>query len=117
VILLVEDEELARYPLATILRNAGYGVMEAADGAEALCLLEGLDCDLVIADILMPNLNGYALAARIRENWPSIPIILMSGYVTQDAAHGVLNGAVEFLAKPIGPRDLISMVKRLVPRK
>ena len=68
MILLVEDEERAREVFARILRHAGYAVMEAADGVEALSLLEDLPCDLVVSDILMPNLNGYALVAGLRAN-------------------------------------------------
>ena len=81
MILLVEDEERAREVFARILKNAGYAVMEAADGLEALSLLEDLPCDLVVSDILMPKLNGYALVARIRAKWPNMPIILTSGYL------------------------------------
>ena len=83
MILLVEDEERAREVFARILRHAGYAVMEAADGLEALALLEDLPCDLVVSDILMPKLNGYALVARIRAKWPNMPIILTSGSCPQ----------------------------------
>src|SRR6476619_3666285 len=115
MILLVEDEERAREVFARILRHAGYAVMEAADGLEALALLENLPCDLVVSDILMPKLNGYALVARIRAKWPNMPIILTSGYLSQDAAQRI-SGSVEFIPKPIDPQALIATVQRLVPR-
>jgi CheY-like chemotaxis protein len=101
MILLVEDEKRTREVFVEILKNAGYGVMEAADGLQALSLLEKLHCDLVISDILMPNLNGYALVPRIRAKWPNMPIILTSGYLSPDAAKAVLNGSVDFIPKPI----------------
>lgn len=116
MILLVEDEDRARDVFTRILRKAGYAVLEAADGLKALSLLETRHVELVISDILMPNLNGYALVARIRAKWPRLPVILTSGYLSQDAAKGVLNGSVEFIPKPIDPAALIAMVQRLVPR-
>ncbi len=117
MILLVEDEESARHAFAEILKNSGYEVIEAGDGREALTLLGERQCDLVISDILMPNLNGYALAARIRSNWPNVPIILMSAYLAHETVKAFLNGAVEFIPKPIDPDALIATVQRLVHQK
>ncbi len=114
MILLVEDEALARHAFAQILRNQGHVVMEAADGLEALALLDKRHFDLVITDILMPNLNGFALVARIRVKWPNMPIVLMSGYLSQDAAKTILNGSAEFIPKPIDPPALIATVQRLL---
>ena len=116
MILLVEDEKKAREVFARILRHAGYAVTEAADGLEALSLLEDLPCDLVVSDILMPKLNGYALVARVRAKWPNMPIILTSGYLSPDAAKAVLNGSVDFLPKPIDPIALIETVRRRMPK-
>ena len=87
MILVVEDEDRARETFARMLKGAGYGVLEAADGPQAMSLLEKTRCDLVTSDILMPNLNGYALVARIRAKWPNLPTILTSGFLSQDAAH------------------------------
>jgi two-component system cell cycle sensor histidine kinase/response regulator CckA len=115
MILLVEDEKRARELLVRILRHAGYAVKEAADGLEALSLLENLPCDLVVSDILMPKLNGYALAARIRAKWPNMPIILTSGYLPQDAAKTMMNGSVEFIPKPLDADALIPIIRRLMP--
>lgn len=117
MILLVDDEESARRVFAEILKNLGHEVIEAGDGLEALALLRGQQCDLIISDILMPNLNGYALAARIRSNWPSIRIILMSAYLSHETVKAFLNGAVEFIPKPIDAKVLIAMVQRLIPQK
>ena len=64
----------------------------------------------------MPNLNGYALVPRIRAKWPNMPIILMSGYLSPDAAKAVLNGSVDFIPKPIDPIALIETVRRRMPK-
>ena len=115
MILLVEDEKRAREVFARILKHAGYAVTEAADGLEALSLLEDLLCDLVVSDILMPKLNGYALVARIRAKWPNMPIILTSGYLSPDAAKTMMNGSVEFIPKPLDAAALIAIIQRLMP--
>src|ERR1044072_5777638 len=85
MILLVEDEERYREHIARVLTNAGYEVLQAADGLEALSTLEKSKIDLVISDILMPNLNGYALVARLRAKWPKMPVILTTGFLSADA--------------------------------
>ena len=66
MILLVDDEEGYRELIARVLTKAGYEVLQAADGLEALSTLEKSKIDLVISDILMPGVNGYALVARLR---------------------------------------------------
>src|SRR5947208_2155515 len=112
--ILLVDEEKARETFARMLMRAGYGVVEASDGLEALALLEKLPCDLALSDILMPNLNGYALVARIRAKWPNMPIILTSGYLPPDAAKTMMNGSVEFIPKPFDAAALIAIVQRLI---
>jgi DNA-binding NtrC family response regulator len=71
---------------------------------------------LVISDILMPVLNGYALVARLRAKWPHMPVILTTGYLSQQAAKSMMNGSVDFIPKPIDPEVLIQTVQRLVPQ-
>jgi CheY-like chemotaxis protein len=83
MILVVDDEEAYRELLAKILTRAGYEVVQAADGFEALSLLQKSKIELVISDILMPGMNGYALVARLRAKWPSMPVILTTGFLTR----------------------------------
>ena len=116
MILLVEDELLVRLDFAQLLRNQGYVVMEAGDGLQALSLLDKDNFDLVISDILMPHLNGYALLARIRIKWPNLPVLLTSGYLSQDAAKTILKGSAEFIAKPINPSEFIATVQYLLAK-
>jgi DNA-binding response OmpR family regulator len=114
MILLVEDEEAYRDVLARILTNAGYEVLQAADGIEALSLLEKSQIDLVISDILMPRLNGYALVARLRAKWPAMPVILTTGFLAQDAARTMMSGSVDFIPKPINIETLLDMINRRI---
>jgi two-component system cell cycle sensor histidine kinase/response regulator CckA len=115
MILLVEDEELYREHIARVLTKAGYEVLQAADGLEALSTLEKSKIDLVISDILMPNLNGYALVARLRAKWPNMPVILTTGYLSEDAAKTMMNGSVDFIPKPINAETLLDMIQRRTP--
>lgn len=116
MILLVDDEAPARDAVAEILRDEGHVVTEAGDGLEALSLLDKNNFDLVISDILMPHLNGYGLLARIRVKWPTMPVVLTSRYLSQDAAKSLLNGKAEFIPKPIDQSELIATVQRLLQK-
>jgi DNA-binding NtrC family response regulator len=62
----------------------------------------------------MPNLNGYALAARIRAKDPDVPIILISGYLSEDTAKNLLGGSTEYIAKPVDSELMIAAVHRLM---
>ena len=115
MILLVEDEERYREHIARVLTNAGYEVLQSADGLQALSTLEESNIDLVISDILMPNLNGYALVARVRAKWPKMPVILTTGYLSEDAAKSMMNGSVDFIPKPINTETLLDMIQRRTP--
>lgn len=114
MILLVDDEEGYRELVARMLAKAGYEVVQAADGIEALSLLEKSKIDLVISDILMPVLNGYALVARLRAKWPNMPVILTTGFLSMDAAKTMMNGSVDFIPKPINADTLIDMIHRRI---
>ena len=114
MILLVDDEEGYRELVARMLTKAGCEVVQAADGIQALSLLEKSKIDLVISDILMPVLNGYALVARLRAKWPKMPVILTTGFLP--AAKTMMNGSVDFIPKPIDPELLIQTVQRLMPQ-
>jgi two-component system cell cycle response regulator CpdR len=86
VILLVEDEGIPRYAFAKLLRFHSHEVMEARDGVEALTLLDKYAFDLIITDLVMPRLDGFALIAQVRETSPNLPIVLISGYTADYAA-------------------------------
>jgi two-component system response regulator FlrC len=112
MILLVDDEERYREHIARVLTKAGYEVLEAGDGIEALSLLEKSKIDLVLADILMPGLNGYALVARLRAKWPAMPVILTTGFLP--AAKTMMNGSVDFIPKPINTEILVDLIHRRI---
>lgn len=124
MILFVEDDSLSRRAFAQILRAAGYQVAEAQNGIEALEILttgaevlteEGFD--LVIVDFVLPGLHGVNLIHQIRDKWPKMPIIVISGYLSDGSGKVILEGFAEFIQKPIDPAALVTAVRRLLPAK
>jgi DNA-binding response OmpR family regulator len=114
MILLVEDEAITRNAFADALRMEGEEVIQAADGIQALALLDKSHVDLVITDLVMPKLTGFDLVGQIRSKWPHIPILIISAHISQDAER-ISDGNAEFMYKPIDPPDLIATVRRLLP--
>jgi CheY-like chemotaxis protein len=112
-ILLAEDEEVVRGLAVTVLEAAGYRVVPAASGAEALEFWEhrGSSFDALVTDMVMPGLGGRELAERVLRDRPELPIVLMSGY-TEEAPLIETGGAPTpaFLQKPFAPRDLLATV-------
>jgi two-component system, cell cycle sensor histidine kinase and response regulator CckA len=117
VVLVAEDEPMVREIMARTLREAGYSVVEAADGREVLNALEsrGGEVHLVIADVVMPGMSGRDLAARLTERWPTVPVLFTSGYTGLDVVRrGLLEDGREFIQKPLAPEALIRRVRQMV---
>jgi PAS domain S-box-containing protein len=120
-ILLVDDEPMLREIGETILADAGYRVIVAEDGAEALARLAELDgtsIDLLLTDVIMPGMNGVQLAAEVERLRPGTRVLLCSGY-TRDAfaASGGLPSGVAFLSKPYTLAMLLEKVAELLSAK
>jgi CheY-like chemotaxis protein len=118
-VLLVEDEDVVRALSHHILTGCGYTVLEAMDGNRALRLAgeHSGPIDLLITDVVLPDLGGRALAERVRERYPALKVLFVSGY-TEDAIvrHGVLSEQVEFLQKPFSPLALSARVREVLDR-
>ena len=116
-ILLVEDEDAVRLFGARALRNKGYEVLEARSGEEALELMTGQDrpIDLLITDVVMPRMDGPTLIRAVRERWPRMKVIYISGYA-EDAFRKRLDetGAIHFLPKPFSLKQLAGKVKEVM---
>ena len=118
-ILLVEDEPVVRTLLRRTLSEAGYAVEEAADGAEALAVMQRLEGKVlaVLSDVIMPRVGGRELAAEIRVHWPSVPILFMSGYTNDEViGRGLIGAGEAFLQKPFGPEALDAALRDLMTR-
>jgi signal transduction histidine kinase len=113
-VLLVEDEEDVRKIAERILRNAGYTVLTAANGADALLVYEkvGAVIDLLLTDVVMPIMSGRELSDRLTKLCPGLRVLYMSGY-TDDAIfhHDVLKPGTHFISKPFNAPDLTEKVR------
>ncbi len=118
-ILVVEDDEMVRQLACQALRLYGYDVVEAANAGEALLACEsyGGSITLMVTDIVMPQMSGRELAARLAKLRPEMRVIYMSGY-TDDAVvrHGVSDEALYFLQKPFTPGALAQKVREVLDR-
>lgn len=118
-ILLVEDSDVLREGLKTILEQEDYLVMAGQDGKVALEMMETKTPDLILADILMPEMDGYALfeTVRSRPEWISIPFIFLTA--RREHKHilaGKRLGAEDYLLKPISPEDLLTAIRSRLGR-
>ena len=111
-ILLVEDEDAVRAFSSRALTNKGYQVLEATSGEHALEVLEAEkpNLDLLITDVIMPQMDGIELLKRVRETRPALKVIVMSGY-TEDKFKGDMGPDVHFLPKPFSLKQLAEKVK------
>ena len=115
VVLLVDDEDDARDMLATALEEAEYKVLRAANGREALAMLDAVDgdCDLILLDLMMPVMNGWDFR-RLQKGHPrygNIPVLLMSAGARLAAAGGDLD-AQGYVTKPVELGDLLEKMKQ-----
>ncbi len=116
-ILLVEDEEAVRAFAARALASRGYKVHEASTGTEALELIDEIDdqIDLVISDVMMPEMDGPTLLKRLRETQPDLKIIFVSGYAEDAFAKNLDEGdKFSFLPKPFSLKQLATAVKEVL---
>ena len=111
--LLVEDNAQVRQFAEDLLRDMGCEVMSAADGVEALQLLDTQPVDLVFSDVVMPGMSGVELARKIREVKPDVPVLLATGYSDE-----IVKSGSEFavVPKPYRPRELGEAISALLKR-
>lgn len=119
-VLLVEDADLVRRHVRQLLTNAGYRVIEAADGREALALATAdPGIDVVITDLVMPRMGGLELAQALRQQRPDLPVVFVSGYTENGLAGRGLERGAALVNKPFTPRELLralrSALKRTAP--
>jgi PAS domain S-box-containing protein len=111
-VLLVEDDEAVRLLARVVLTEAGYMVVQARDGEEALRRHAATPADVLLTDVLMPRVGGPELAARIRERTPGLPVVLMSGYAADALEEGApLPPRTAFLQKPFAPAALLAAIE------
>jgi len=112
-ILIVDDQQIILFLLETQLRQAGFTPVAASSGAEALALLAERQIDLIISDLIMPEMGGLQLMERVRELHPGIPIIVVTAHGSvEGAVEAMRRGAYDYLEKPYNPDDLRMTIQR-----
>ena len=112
-LLLVEDEPSVREAFALRLTAQGYIVQTAGSGEDALALLRSFEPDILVLDLVMPNLSGLDVLAQVKQTTPNLPVIVLTARGTvKDAVEAMRLGAFDFVAKSIGMDDLQHTLRR-----
>ncbi len=115
-IMIVDDDPHIRQLAVVFLKDEGYDIVQASDGLEALAKLETTKVDLIVLDIMMPNMDGWEFCGQVRDYY-DIPILMLTakGEMT-DKVHGFQLGTDDYLVKPFEPLELVVRVKALLKR-
>ncbi len=114
-ILIADDEKNIRSGLELAFGDEGYDVLAAADGTEALKLLHSSIVDLVITDLRMPGIDGHELIKRIASEYPTLPVIVLTGHGTiETAVETMREGAIDFFTKPVDIDKLLLVVRKTI---
>ena len=114
-VLVVDDDPNILHLLETRLVSAGFSVLTAQDGHDALAQLHDQAVDLVLSDVRMPGLNGQELLKEVQKGWPGLPVILLTAYGRiPEAVASVQQGAADYLTKPFDGRELVAKVKEVL---
>lgn len=116
-ILFVEDEEDLALIVADTLRAQGYEVITANDGVAGLDRFKSEGADIVVADVMMPKMDGFSMAKEIRKTSPTVPLLFLTAKSTiDDVEEGFEIGANDYLKKPFELRELIVRIRALLGR-
>ncbi len=118
-ILVVDDVVDNIFLLRTVLEEEGYQVEAAQDGRSALRMVEVAPPDLVLLDVMMPEMSGFEVTQKLRQNpqLPFIPVLLITGHDEPTAAEGFDVGADGFIRKPVDFDELLERVRAMLPAK
>lgn len=118
-VLIADDEEPVRRVASRLLVRNGYDVREAANGAEALRMLAAADggIDILVSDIIMPEMGGLELARRVATDFPALPILLISGYSDSQELGQSIPAGLDLLQKPFSGTELTAAVARCLARR
>ena len=116
-ILFVEDEEDLTLIVSDTLRGQGYDIITATDGIQGLEKFKSEGADIVVADVMMPKMDGFTMAKEIRKLSPTVPLLFLTAKSTiDDVEQGFEIGANDYLKKPFELRELIVRIKALLRR-
>ena len=116
-VLVVDDEKNMRLSLQTVLKDEGYAVRAVESAEEALRVLEREEFFMVITDARLGGMSGYEFLNKIRARWPELPALMLTAYATPKlAVEAIKAGAIDYLAKPFAPEELLHAVARCAER-
>jgi len=121
-VLVIDDESEVRRIIRFALEKQGYDVVEAPDGEKAIEVIRAGDnpllTDVIICDVRMPKINGVEAIAFFREQFPSVPIIVLTGYPDMQLATSFIKqGVVEYLVKPVEKEKLVEVVDKAMSNR
>jgi len=120
-ILVVDDEEDVRNTIKLQLKGTGLEVVEAEDGKKGIEVLDAenvITVDAILCDVRMPNINGVEAVAYFRREYPSIPVIVLTGYPdVKLAVEFMKEGVVEYLVKPVEKEKLVDVVMKAISQR
>jgi len=115
-VLVVDDEDIVREVVCTYLEREGYTTLQASAGRAAVALIESEQPDLIVLDIMLPEIDGYSILAELRER-ADIPVILLTARTEEtDRLLGLELGADDYVVKPFSPRELAARVRTVLRR-
>lgn len=116
--LVVEDNEHVAYMLQFMLQRAGYDVILAANGRDALAAIENIEpVDAILLDLMLPYVSGFQIISDVRANhdWKYVPIVVVSGKVLEEDIIQALDlGANDYVTKPFRPDELLARLRRVI---
>jgi len=116
-VLVVDDEKNMRLSLQTVLKDEGYAARAVESAEEALELLAREEFFMVITDARLGGMSGYEFLARMRNQWPELPVLMITAYATPKlAVEAIKSGAIDYVAKPFAPEELLHAVARCAER-
>jgi DNA-binding NtrC family response regulator len=117
-ILIVDDDPIVLDSCRLILEAEGFDVFVVPSAKKALDAMKNDHFDLLLIDVKMPGHDGMYLMKEVKERWPEIPVIVMSGYPTPETiTDGIAMGAAKFIAKPFTPDELLEIVRQVIQKE
>ena len=117
-VLIADDEEVVRLSFLRILASTECSVQAVLNGNEALQAMERQPFDVVLLDLRMPGIDGMSVLKTIKEKWPASEVVIITGYPSVETAkEAVRLGAHDYLAKPVGPQEVINATNAAIVQK
>ncbi len=117
-ILVVDDEDIVRTSCSRTLTPGGFEVRLAKNGLEGIKMMGEEKFDIVLTDLKMPDMDGIEVLRRIKETWPDVEVIIITGYQTVDTAvKSIKLGAFDYIEKPFTPDALMNAVSKALDHK